>query len=160
FAEATGFSGRQLEGPPLLLTWYDLGHIEWLAAFLAVRRPWVIPPEVIEQAYGCAAEIASGLTPALARPWWRARRAAEEEFESGRLRFPEGVALVKDWTRLLRRFLRGLGKYHLLPAPEGRFPSPRACAGSAPNDLPSASGPRSLPSPRADLPGEDLGWEK
>src|SRR5208283_2474121 len=59
--------------------------------------------------------------------------------EETRIRLPEGITAIQEWTRLLRRVLKAMGATHFLPCPDGQSPTPTCPAQpDTPAGFPSA----------------------
>lgn len=61
----------------------------------------------------------------MVKPWWEFSMTMEAQLSGNSMAFLECLVLIVEWTRMIRCYLRAMGKRHLVPAPEGGFPTPR-----------------------------------
>lgn len=87
-------------------------------------RPWE-PYEALHRRYlQTVVEVRNNLTRQVAEDWSDDCARFAQQLEEGRVRLHEGIGVVRDWVRRLRTLLRVMGAVELLPAPEGRSPTP------------------------------------
>jgi excisionase family DNA binding protein len=87
-------------------------------------RPWIVHERIHRLDVACAAEIRAALAPRYADEWARASAQFAERLEAAHVNLHDGIEIVAEWIREVRRLLRAMGATDLLPAPEGRIPTP------------------------------------
>ena len=117
--------GIWLQGPNQLLSEYDLNRLAWAMAMLPGKPYWMPLPHITDLWHDCTDEIITDLSREMVMPWWQFSLAMESQLAGDTVAFEEGVDLIIEWTRMIRSYLRAMGKRHLVPAPEGGFPTPR-----------------------------------
>jgi hypothetical protein len=114
-------------------------------------REWVAYASLHGRRVQCVREIRGELTKQDAEDWSRACAGFAERLEGPRVRLGEGIEIVHEWVRHLRRLLQAMGATDLLPYPEGQSPTPTNPA-PPPTTLP-ANTPAMEP---IDQVGEDM----
>jgi hypothetical protein len=114
------------EPAPLLLNASELEDLgtTFYAGPPEFDRPWIAYEALYRRSIDCAADIRVGLAPAYVEEWARLSAQFAERLECERVKLSEGIGIVAAWVREVRRFMRVTGSTHLLPAPEGAFPTP------------------------------------
>jgi excisionase family DNA binding protein len=114
------------EPAPLLLNAAELVDLEttFYVGPPEFDRPWIAYGALYRRSIDCAADIRDGLAPAYVGEWARLSAQFAERLECDRVKLSEGVEIVAQWVREVRRLLLAMGATHLLPAPEGAFPTP------------------------------------
>jgi hypothetical protein len=119
----------------------ELSRLRWAVADLPPgRRPRWVPCEPLHERHVlCVKEVRDELTRQDAEEWSAACARFAATLSEPSLPLAEGIDVIRDWLRHLRRRLRALGADDLLPYPEGRSRTPTtpAPAGTAP----AADGP-------------------
>jgi excisionase family DNA binding protein len=87
-------------------------------------HPWIAYEALYRRSIDCAADIRDGLAPAYVEEWARLCAQFTERLECERVKLSEGIEIVAEWIREVRRLLRAMGATELMPAPEGAFPTP------------------------------------
>ncbi len=114
------------EPPPLLLSDAELEDLA--GAFhgeeFQFDRDWVPYESLYRRSIDCAAEIRDSLAKQYADEWASRSARFAERLEARGVWLHHGIEVVQEWVEELRRLLRAMGATHLLPAPEGAFPTP------------------------------------
>jgi hypothetical protein len=111
--------------PPLLLGDDELDDLAFIfeTAPLEFDHAWVASERLHRRHIDCVVEVREGLAPAYAEEWARASAGFAMALERARTRLSDGIRVVHDWVREVRRLLRAMGAVDLLPWPEGGFPT-------------------------------------
>lgn len=131
--------------PPLLLT--DQDFLDLIAVVWDVPSessiPWIASPPLHRRAIECIGEIREGLAPKCAEQWMKASARFAKQLESDKTALKDGVEIVHEWAREVRRLLKAMGAKGLLPRPEGTAPTPSCPEPPAP----ASSGSEAVASP-------------
>src|SRR5262249_37756999 len=87
-------------------------------------RPWIVHERIHRLDVACAAEIRAGLAARYADEWARDTAQFAERLGAAHVNLHDGIEIIAEWAREGRRLMRAMGATHLLPAPEGAFPTP------------------------------------
>jgi hypothetical protein len=87
-------------------------------------RPWQPYRELHHRYLETVAEVRDHVTRQAAEDWSKDCSEFGRQLESEPCRLSEGIDIVRRWVRQLRTLLRVMGAVELLPAPEGRLPTP------------------------------------
>lgn len=95
-----------------------------VTASLEGWHEWVAYEPLHQRHVECVKEIQKELTKQDAEDWSRACARFADQLEAERLSLDEGMFILYDWVRYLRRLLRAMEATDLLPYPVGRMPTP------------------------------------
>lgn len=118
---------RSFDEPPELLLGkgeFDELLLHFSGDLIEVDRSWSKYGKLHARHINCITEIRERLAPSVGVAWADASSAFSARLESSRLRLEEGIEIVWDWIKELRRLLRAMGAIQWLPAPDGPFPTP------------------------------------
>ena len=113
----------EAEEARLLLNDSELNALEMAVEFALTLR-WEPSPALHRRYINTLKEIRENLSGQAAEDWSADCGRFARELEGERLRLQEGIDIVRQWVRRLRTLLRAMGAVELLPAPEGRSPTP------------------------------------
>lgn len=88
-------------------------HVEWLPS-AGLHR----------EATACTGEIRRELARAEAERWAEDSAKFSEKLEVEPLQLCDGIQIVREWSRTVRRYLEAMGRTDLIPPPDGGFPTP------------------------------------
>jgi Helix-turn-helix domain len=113
--------------PPLLLTEQDLTDlVELFANNPRLDLNWVPYKPLHRRSINCVADIRGNLAAEYAEEWASQSAGFARRLEDDDPWLHDGIGIVLEWVRLVRRYLRAMGATPFLPYPEGSFPTP-AC---------------------------------
>lgn len=87
-------------------------------------RDWTTYECLYRRSIDCVAEIRDALAKPYAEEWAGLCAQFADRLEARGVWLHHGIEIVQEWVGELRRLLRAMGATHLLPAPEGSFPTP------------------------------------
>jgi hypothetical protein len=87
-------------------------------------RPWLAYDELHARYVQTLTDVRDGLTKQVAEDWSTACVQFAASLERPAVRLSEGIEIVQDWTRHLRKLLSAMRRIDLLPQPEGQQPTP------------------------------------
>lgn len=108
----------------LLLNDGELYKLELVSQDTDLDRAWE-PYEALHQRHvETIGEVRDHLSRQAAEDWSDACGQFARRLGDGRVRLHEGIGVIRDWVGRLRGLLRSMGAVELLPAPEGKSPTP------------------------------------
>jgi excisionase family DNA binding protein len=114
-----------LDGEDVRLLLHDKElHSPETAVEFAVSFLWQPDRELHRRHLQTVVEARAHVTRQAAEDWSKECAEFSQQLEAERLRLQEGIEIIRQWVRRLRTLLRVMGAVDLLPAPEGRSPTP------------------------------------
>ena len=113
-------------GPKLLLTDEELSALAFALDHLPKRseKDWLPLQGIYERSTLCTGEILRRLAPAEGRRWATESERFKRKLTAHTIELHEGIEIVAEWVRKLRRYLEAMRALTLIPPPVGSFPTP------------------------------------
>ncbi len=112
------------ETEPLLLNDEEFQALAIAVQSWMLNRNWSDDECLHRRSIECFAEIRAELAGAYAEEWANASARFGKALCAADVDLPDGIEIVYDWCREVRRLLRALRATAFLPHPEGLFPTP------------------------------------